>query len=203
MGQDGKGTSSGASSSGTSRARATGSATTRAAGRTTGRVTARPSSRSTGTTRPRPSARTLTAGPDPRPSSGWVRGAVLLSILVLLAVTLLPTARSVIRQRSEISTLQDNIATQTSTVAGLQGELGRWKDPAYVEQQARERLKFDRPGEVSYSVIDPTQAAPAIPSGAVVAAPSSSGRAPWYGQLWTSMQLADRPTAGMDPVAAK
>lgn len=138
--------------------------------------------------------------PESHESSGWVRGAVLLSIIVLLAVTLLPTARSVIRQRSEISALQDKITTQTSTVEDLRVELDRWKDPAYVEQQARERLKFVRPGELSYSVIDPTQAAPTIPSGAVVAAPSSSGNAPWYGQLWTSMQLADRPTAGMDPV---
>lgn len=136
--------------------------------------------------------------PESHESSGWVRGAVLLSIIVLLAVTLLPTARSVIRQRSEISALQDKITTQTSTVEDLRVELDRWKDPAFVEQQARERLKFVRPGELSYSVIDPTQAAP-IPSGAVVAAPSSSDNVPWYGRLWTSMQLADHPTAGMDP----
>lgn len=205
MGEQGNGTPSGRSGAGRSgvgRASA-GRATGRPVARPAARPAARPSARPARATRPGSSARALTVGPDPRESPSWVRGAVLLSIIVLLAVTLLPTARSVLRQRSEISALQDKIATQTSTVEALKVEQERWKDPAYVEQQARERLKFVRPGELSYSVIDPTKAAPTIPSGAVVAAPSSSGNQPWYGQLWTSMQLADRPTAGMDPVAPR
>lgn len=129
-----------------------------------------------------------------------MRGAVLATILVMLAVTIIPTARSVIRQRSEISALKERIASQQGDVASLTQEQQRWQDPAYVEQQARERLKFVKPGERSYSVIDPAKQPAQMPSGAVVAAPSSQGSSPWYGQLWQSVQLADKPTAGMEPV---
>ncbi len=118
----------------------------------------------------------------------------------MLLVTLVPTARSVIRQRSQIAQLHSTIAAQEADVAAQQAELDRWKDPAYVEQQARERLKFVKPGEKSYSVIDPSTQAPSLPAGASVAAPGSSGTLPWYGALWQSVQLADQPTAGMEPV---
>lgn len=151
--------------------------------------------------RPAAAARSRTAAAQPRHSTAWVRGAILASILVMLAVTIVPTARSVIRQHSQISALQDSIATQQADVARDQAELARWKDPAYVEQQARERLKFVRPGERSYGVIDPAGDKVALPSGTTVAAPQSSSNRPWYGQVWQSVQLADRPTAGMEPVA--
>ncbi|GAA1882247.1 FtsB family cell division protein [Lapillicoccus jejuensis] len=177
-----------------------------ASGRTT---TARPSAARTTSPRPGPAARRpaeASRGRTPQPveptsSKAWVRGAVLATIVVMLLVTLVPTARSVIRQRSQIAQLHSTIAAQEADVAAQQAELARWQDPAYVEQQARERLKFVKPGEKSYSVIDPADAAPSLPSGASVAAPSSSGTLPWYGALWKSVQLADQPTAGMEPVA--
>ena len=40
------------------------------------------------------------------------------------------------------------------TVEELQKEQARWSDNAYVEQQARERLKFVKIGDRSYTVID-------------------------------------------------
>ena len=150
--------------------------------------------------RPSSAARSRTAPAEPRGGAGWVRGAVLATIFVMLAVTLVPTARSVIRQRSQIAALTSTIATQQQDVTALTAEQKRWTDPAYVQQQARERLKFVKPGERSYSVIDPATQAPTLPSGTTVAAPSSSGTLPWYGQVWESVELADRPTAGMEPV---
>ncbi|MEO3936273.1 septum formation initiator family protein [Dermatophilaceae bacterium Soc4.6] len=151
--------------------------------------------------RPSSAARSRTVPPEPRQATAWVRGAILASMLVMLAVTIVPTARSVIRQRSQISALHESIAVQQDDVVQRQAELARWKDPAYVEQQARERLKFVRPGERSYSVIDPSAGKVTVPSGATIAAPQSSSTRPWYGQIWQSVQLADRPTAGMEPVA--
>ena len=47
------------------------------------------------------------------------------------------------------------VAAQEQDVAALEGERERWRDPAYVEQQARQRLKFVKPGERSYTVLDP------------------------------------------------
>jgi cell division protein FtsB len=153
--------------------------------------------------RPGTAARSRTVTPQPRTSNAWVRGAILATIVVMLAVTLLPTARSLIRQRAEIGALQDKVVTQQQSVADLRKEQERWNDPAYVEQQARERLKFVKVGDRSYSVIDGTKQAPKAPTGTLVAAPSADSDSPWYGQVWKSVQLADQPAAGMAPVTDK
>jgi cell division protein FtsB len=117
-----------------------------------------------------------------------MRVVVLASIVVLLAVTLVPTLRSYLRQQGEIDALRDRVSQQRADVAELQKEQARWDDDAYVMQQARERLKFVKVGEKSYTVIDGV--APAEPRTAVATAPAASG-SPWYGQLWESVRAAD------------
>jgi cell division protein FtsB len=118
--------------------------------------------------------------------------AILASILVMLAVTLVPTLRSTLNQRRQIDDLRGQLAQQGKTVAALQREQRQWSDPAYVEQQARERLKFVRVGDTSYTVID-AEEAPADTGGPKIAAPAqaSTANSPWYGQLWQSMVIAD------------
>ncbi|MBK8470221.1 MAG: septum formation initiator family protein [Actinomycetales bacterium] len=128
-----------------------------------------------------------------------MRWIALGSILLVLLLTLGPTVHSLVRQRGEIARLQTSVAEQEVDNAALRAEQERWKDPAYVEQQARDRLKFVKVGDRSYTVIDPEEAARPAVTGASVAAPKANGSAPWYGQLWQSIQLADRPTAGMAP----
>lgn len=122
---------------------------------------------------------------------------ILASILVMLAITLVPALRSTMNQQSQITGLRDRIAQQREQVTSLQEEQKRWDDPAYVEQQARERLKFVRVGEKSYTVIDgDTAAAPDLTGGAQIAAPArtSGASTPWYGQLWQSVLIADTPS---------
>ena len=156
-----------------------------------------------GASRPAPAPRTREATPDDdRRGPAWLRWVILGAIAVVLLVTLVPTARSLARQRAEIDALATQVAQQQSQVASLQAEQERWTDPAYVEQQARDRLKFVKVGDRSYTVIDPQEAPRPAVSGAAVAAPKADGDAPWYGQIWQSVQLADRPTAGMLPVTA-
>lgn len=121
----------------------------------------------------------------------------------MLAVMLAPTARSLMRQQSDIAALQTKIDEQTASVADLTHQKARWDDPAYVEQQARERLKFVKVGDRSYSVIDPASEGTPLPQTAVVAAPQADANVPWYGQLWQSVRLADQPSAGMAPVTDK
>jgi len=120
--------------------------------------------------------------------------AILAAIFVVLAITLIPTLRSTLNQRSQINDLRNQLAQKRETVAALQREKEQWTDPAYVEQQARERLKFVRVGETSYTVID-AEDAPLGAGGPKIAAPapaSIAGR-PWYGQMWQSMVVADTP----------
>ena len=139
-----------------------------------------------GASRPAPAPRTREATPDDdRRGPAWLRWVILGAIAVVLLVT-----------------LATQVAQQQSQVASLQAEQERWTDPAYVEQQARDRLKFVKVGDRSYTVIDPLEAARPPVSGASVAAPQANGDAPWYGQIWQSVQLADRPSAGMLPVTA-
>ncbi|WP_460939083.1 FtsB family cell division protein, partial [Phycicoccus ginsengisoli] len=120
---------------------------------------------------------------------GVMRVVVLASIVVLLAVTLVPTLRSYVNQQGQIESLREQVASQRGEVAGLQKEQARWHDDEYVMQQARERLKFVKVGEKSYTVIDGKSAAPADPG--VAKAPAAASDHPWYGQLWESVRAAD------------
>jgi hypothetical protein len=107
--------------------------------------------------------------------------------MLVLVVLLAPTLRSYFAQRGEIGALERQVAQGEERVAALEAERERWRDPAYVEQQARERLKFVRPGEVSYTVLggeelDEQQ----IATGAV---PETR---PWYDRMVASIGQADR-----------
>ena len=129
------------------------------------------------------------ASPERRSSRGVLRVVVLASIFVLLAVTLVPTLRSYLRQQGEIDALRGQVTEQRQGVTDLQKEQARWNDDAYVMQQARERLKFVKVGEKSYTVIDGKSSTKALPGVAKASAASSDH--PWYGQLWESVQVAD------------
>ena len=113
----------------------------------------------------------------------------------MLAVTLMPTVRSTLSQQSEINALRNDLGQKRATVAAMQQQQRQWNDPAFIEQQARERLKFVRVGETSYTVIDAPAARPRV-AGPKIAAPAraSNVSGPWYGQLWQSMVIADAPT---------
>lgn len=135
----------------------------------------------------------------PSASTAWVRGAILLGIVVMLAVTIVPTLRSLVQQRGDAAALQEKVAQQQQTVQQLEREAALWKDPAFIEVQARERLKFVRVGDRAYTVIDPAANEKSAPAAErpVVAAPLANSSAPWYGKVWQSVQIADRPTAGV------
>ena len=128
-----------------------------------------------------------------------LRLVILASIAVLLAVTLVPTLRSYLRQQGEIDALRQDVASQRADVAELQKEQARWNDDAYVMQQARERLKFVKVGEKSYTVIDGKPATKSVPG--VASAPAASSDNPWYGQLWESVRVADAGPAATAPAA--
>ncbi len=112
--------------------------------------------------------------------------AVALALVVLVGSTL----KHYVDQRQEISRLQEQVAAQEKRVADLQAEQDRWKDPAYVEQQARQRLKFVKVGERSYTVLDPQTPAAEVPG----MAPGESATA-WYSSVWASIHAADAPAA--------
>jgi len=93
-------------------------------------------------------------------------GAVLLSlqasgfavmVLVLLVtgvIVLSPTLSILAEQQQEISSLEVALLESQQEVFNLEEQRERWKDPAFVETQARERLLFVYPGDITYLVID-------------------------------------------------
>ncbi|MEO7754375.1 MAG: septum formation initiator family protein [Terracoccus sp.] len=153
-----------------------------------------------GRQRPALAARPRTTAPvPPSPSTTWVRAGILAAIVVMLAVTLVPTLRSLIAQRNDTAVLAAKVVDQQADVAALERQAALWKDPAYIEVQARERLKFVRVGDRAYTVLAPPSEAAKTPGAVapVVAAPLADDASPWYGKVWQSIQIADRPTAGL------
>lgn len=122
------------------------------------------------------------------------RGLVLLSITAFLMVLLGSTVAAYVGQRQDIVALRDRVAAQEQDVAALETSRERWRDPAYVEQQARQRLKFVKPGERSYTVLDaePSDATKdQVPSVVDEKTPAL----PWYATVWESTRTADAPGA--------
>ena len=110
----------------------------------------------------RPSPKRIAITPhEETAAERWLRtlrlsgfSVILLGLLILAVVVLAPALRTLVDQQQQIAALERDVAAQQQQVAHLQVELDRWTDPAYIEAQARERLLFVYPGEVSFLVID-------------------------------------------------
>ncbi len=103
----------------------------------------------------------------------WLRGirfsgftVVMLGIVVLSVIVLAPGLRTVVEQQQQIAALKESVRQKQQAVNDLKLNIDRWKDPAYVEAQARNRLLYMFPGDISYLVIDdgatPTDDAQAV-----------------------------------------
>ncbi|WP_233279421.1 FtsB family cell division protein [Microterricola pindariensis] len=95
------------------------------------------------------------------PSGGWLRGIrfsgfslIMMVILVLAVVVLAPGLRVLVEQRQEIAALSATVEAQRKDVDSLHAERERWNDRTFVITQARDRLYYVMPGEVSFLVID-------------------------------------------------
>jgi cell division protein FtsB len=117
------------------------------------------------------------------------RAAVLAVVLVVLMVSFALPLKSWFAQRGELEALRDDIASDQQAISDLERELQRWDDPRYVEAQARERLRFVKPGDVGYIVIGDDPADPTEPGSDVAAAGL------WWERLWTSVEQVDQGTA--------
>lgn len=124
--------------------------------------------------------------------SSTKRIAVLAGILIVLGLMLVPALRGYLAQRAQIAALEEEVAQRSQAVDRLQGDLRRWEDPAFVEQQARQRLKFVRPGETSYQVLDADGlTGSALAASGSVVRPNEAAGTTWYGRVWSSLDAAD------------
>ena len=118
------------------------------------------------------------------------RAAVLALVVCMLAISLAYPLREYLSQRSDIGELRSEVAEQEQRVAALEQARERWKDPAYVEAQARERLHYVMPGETSYVVLGADEAPPS--AGVVRKAPAQADESPWFTDLWHSVEAAGK-----------
>jgi cell division protein FtsB len=83
----------------------------------------------------------------------------VLGLIIMAVIVLAPGLRLVIEQQQQLAALKAAVESQEAGVDQLEGDVARWSDPSYIEAQARGRLDYVFPGDVSYLVIDDTAAA--------------------------------------------
>jgi cell division protein FtsB len=145
-------------------------------------------------------AAAVVRGPQKPRSRLTGRAAILVLVLAVLTVSYASSMRAFLQQRSHINSLKTQIAEREASIDALESEKRRWDDPAYVEQQARQRLGYVMPGERTYLVLDENgtplepQASLADPDEVITTAPTA-----WYDDAWASVELAGHPPKPAKP----
>lgn len=165
----------------------------RAAGRSPGAARTADGGRSA--SRPAAARRTAAGGmvkrltaPQPRRFTG--RATVLFAVLIALALAYTYPVRVYLDQQADIARMEASQADQRQRIEDLSAEAAKWKDPAYIETQARERFFMVRTGEIPLVVLsDPEGAAKDAGKGTKAGPPKPPD--PWYDTLWSSVQAAN------------
>ncbi|WP_434618063.1 FtsB family cell division protein [Arthrobacter sp. A5] len=130
------------------------------------------------------------AAPRPVPARAF-SGRLLALAVVLLTITVLlaPSVHTYLQQRAQITALSQDIAAKTQQQSDLKSELSRWSDPAYIKQQARDRVNMVMPGETGYWVYgaDGISAQPEKSMDSKSQA-APNGNLPWVDGLWESIK---------------
>lgn len=78
---------------------------------------------------------------------------VVVVIVIAGTMILSPNISTYVQQRREISQLRESVRQYREAVDSLDAERAKWKDPAFVRAQARDRLSYVLPGETQLSII--------------------------------------------------
>lgn len=132
-----------------------------------------------------------TEPPRREPPQVW-RLVTLVVLVGFIAMFLFPTLRGYMDQRADISRANQVVAEEERRIAELQDEIDAWNDPAFIEQQARERLRYVREGEVAFTVLDDldTEVTETLPGMASITVDAHRNR-PWYGEVWESVRVSN------------
>lgn len=78
----------------------------------------------------------------------------LLAVILIGIFTLAPSVQLWYEQRREIADYRALVEQAKKEVEDMEAERLRWEDEVYIRSQARDRLYFVMPGEVSFLVMD-------------------------------------------------
>lgn len=134
--------------------------------------------------------------PEESAPEHWLRtirfsgfSVLMLGLLILGVIVLAPNLRVLIEQRQQIAALEATVDQAQGSVDELTDDVARWDDPAYIESQARERLFYILPGDISYLVTgdeDVTTTGEGLP----VAATIQTTKVDWMRALLSSIYTA-------------
>jgi len=129
----------------------------------------------------------------PAASSEWMRGmrlntytVTLLAMIVLAALTLAPKVQEWFVLRQQVAQAAAQVEQARNEVNNMVAERKRWEDPVYVRSQARNRLYYVMPGEVSYLVMDANGVSASDTTGTVGAMLADQRN---YGQISKSIHV--------------
>ncbi|MBC7277732.1 MAG: septum formation initiator family protein [Nocardioides sp.] len=141
------------------------------------------------------------------------RAMMIILVVAVLVISYASSLRAYIQQRNDINALQTEIAERKEHIKRLEEQTRRWEDPAYVQQQARERFGYVMPGETAYVALD--ENGERIQTEPELTDPDSVGSAEqpkaWWDDAWGSVLLAgdppeqtgDGPESEIDPPKQK
>jgi cell division protein FtsL len=113
------------------------------------------------------------------------RAAVLVVVVCAIALSLAYPVREYLAQLRQIDQLKAQQSQISAQLRQLRVERRELASPAYVEQQARDRLHMCMPSQTCYVIV----------SGNKRSAKTSHEHVtvtPWYERLWSSVQQADK-----------
>jgi cell division protein FtsB len=141
-------------------------------------------------------------------SSDWLAGIrfsgfsiIMMGVLVLAVVVLAPSIAAYAEQRQQIAELKAEVALQEAEVARLTEQRERWNDETYIVTQARERLYYVLPGEVSYLVIDDRSPEALANADRTVSREVTEQRGDWMQTMLRSVMTAGLAPAPSDAPA--
>lgn len=112
------------------------------------------------------------------------RAAMLAAVVCVLGLSVAVPLRNYVSQRSDLAAVHEQQLIMADKVAELERRRALLSDPRHVQAQARERLRYVRPGEAPYVVqLPPGQTATPVAAAGDTVAP----RELWYGRLWKSI----------------
>jgi len=111
------------------------------------------------------------------------RAAVLAIVVCALALTLAVPLRTYLSQRQQLAETVAQREQLRGEVAQLEQHRTELNDPAYVQAQARQRLRYVKPGQTPYQVQLPGAGQPNDQAPQT----SASGDGAWYSTLWASV----------------
>ncbi|WP_395242531.1 septum formation initiator family protein [Agromyces sp. MMS24-K17] len=141
--------------------------------------------------------------------TGWLSGirfsgftVIMMGVLVVGVVVLAPTIAAFADQRREIAELRAKVSGQEAEVQQLRAERERWDDETFIITQARERLYYVMPGEVSYLVLDDRTEAAKAATGEAVSAEVTESKPDWLRSMLTSVMTVGLAPDPADPAPA-